>query len=148
MAGLRDTLNRFRRAAAPSAPGRRGVPADRAAERESELASLFAGLAETERIAADIRQQAAVEADRMRKDAWLRAEAVVAEAVVRAEASRSDAAAHARASANRERARARLATLDVAEQQGHRTAERLPGLVARAVSLALDELGTTRAGSP
>ncbi|MPZ78980.1 MAG: hypothetical protein GEV28_00660 [Actinophytocola sp.] len=148
MAGLRDTLNRFRPAAAPGAPGRRGVPADRAAERESELTSLFAALAETEQKAEEIRQRATVEADRVRKDARLQAEAVVAEARLRAEALRSAAAAHTRASAERERVRARQATLNMTEQQGHRTAERLPGLVARAVSLAVDELSTTRAGSP
>jgi hypothetical protein len=143
---LRDTLDRFRPVATPGAPGRRGVPVDRVAERESELAPLFAFLVETERAAAEIRQRAVAEADRVRCDARLRAEALVAEARVRVEALRSDAAAHARASADEERARARLAARTVTVELSDRAAERLPDLVARAVSLARTELGAARAG--
>ncbi|GAB1516738.1 hypothetical protein JCM33774_87830 [Actinophytocola sp. KF-1] len=51
VAGLRDSLDRCRPVATPGAPGRRGVPADRVAERESELAPLFATLTDTEQAA-------------------------------------------------------------------------------------------------
>jgi len=145
---LRDTLNRFRPAATPGAPGRRGVPVDRAAERESELAPLFALLAETERTATEIRQRAVAEADRVRRDGRSRAQALVAEARVRVEGLRAEAAAHARVTADQERERARLAAQNVTRQLEDRVAERLPELVARAVSLARTELDTTRVGPP
>lgn len=151
MVGLRDTLDRFRPAATPGAPGRRGVPVDRAAERESELASLFAVLAGTERAAAEIRQRAAAEADRVRRDAQRRAEAVVADARVRTDALRAGAAAHARASAEQERERARQAATSVREQLSRRVDERLPIMVARATAIAraaFDELGATPAAQP
>lgn len=140
MASLRDTLDRFRPAATPGAPGRRGVPADRAAERASELAPLFEALAATERDAEEIRRRGAAEADRVRQDAHRRAEALVAEARVRAEASRADAAARARASADLERERARTDAARVAEQRARAALEVLPGLVARATELARNAL--------
>ena len=151
MAGLRDTLDRFRPVATPGAPGRRGVPADRAAERESELAPLFAALAGTEQAAEEIRRRAVAEAERLREDARLRAAALVADARARAESVRADTAAHARASAGRERERARAAARDVTEQVRLRAEERLPDFVARATALAtaaLDRLGTAPVGPP
>lgn len=140
MVSLRDTLHRFRPAAAPGAPGRRGVPVDRVTERESELAALFAVLAETEQTVAEIRRRAAVAAEELRCDTRRRAEAMVAEASVRAEALRAEAAVRARASVDQERDRAAKAAATVREQLGRRADARLPGLVARATALARAEL--------
>ena len=140
MVSLRDTLHRFRPAAAPGAPGRRGVPADRVAERESELAPLFAVLAETEQAVEEIRQRAAAHAEQLRCDAQRRAEAVVADAGVRAEALRADAAVRVRASADQERDQAAQSAATVREQLDRRADARLPGLVARATALARAEL--------
>lgn len=146
MASLRDTLDRFRPAATPGAPGRRGVPVDRAAERESELAALFAVLEETEQVAAQIRQRAVAEADRIRLDARQRAEALAADARVRVEALRAGAAAHARTAADRERERALLAAENVTGQVRHLAGQRLPALVAKATALARIELDATPSG--
>lgn len=148
MAGLRDILDRFRPAATPGAPGRRGVPVDRAAERESELAPLFAVLAETEQAAADVRRRAVAEADRVRRDAQRHAETLVADARTRVEAVRAGARANAMASVDREREQARLATRHVTEQRRRRAAEKTPALVARAVALARTELGAVPVGPP
>lgn len=151
MAGLRDYLDRFRPVATPGAPGRRGVPADRAAERESELAPLFAALAETEDAAEEIRRQAVAAADRMRQDARQRADALVADARARTESLRAGTAAHARATAERNREQARASAREVTEQVRLRVAERLPDYVARATALATDalgRLGTTPVGPP
>lgn len=151
MASLRDSLDRFRPVAAPGAPGRRGVPADRAAERESELAPLFAALAETESAAEAIRAHAVAEADRLRQDARQRAEALVADATARTESLRADTAARGRATADRERERAHESAREVAEQVRLRSEARLPGFVARATAHAmdaLDRLGTSPVGPP
>ncbi|MBP2478853.1 vacuolar-type H+-ATPase subunit E/Vma4 [Crossiella equi] len=144
--GLRDFLERFRPAGVPGAPG---VPVDRAADRERELASVFDLLAGSEREAAGIRQRAAAEGRCVRAEARRRADALVAEAGHKAESVRAEAAARARADAAREEEDARRAAAEAAERVRLRGQERLPAYVARAVQRArdtLDRLGERTAG--
>lgn len=140
MVRLRDFLDRFRPAAAPGAPSRRGVPVDRAAEREAELAPVFTLLAETEGEADRIRQRASDEAERLRREARVRAEAVAARAEILVEAARAESAARASAAAGEQREWALRAAEEVAEQVRVRAAERLPECVAHAIRLARESL--------
>ncbi|HTS96154.1 MAG TPA: hypothetical protein VMI33_06000 [Streptosporangiaceae bacterium] len=115
----RDFLDRFRPAGSPGAASRTGVPADRAAERISELEPVLALLADTnaecDRIAAAARRDAALiaaeasrQAARIAADAQRRAlqarEAAVEQALTAARADADDTVAAATTRAGRLRA--------------------------------------------
>jgi hypothetical protein len=95
MPSTRDLLQRFRPAGAPGAATASGVPADRVAERDAELAPVFARLADPVAQAARIRQDALVEAERRRLIARDAAAARVAAARQDAEAIRAHLLAEA-----------------------------------------------------
>lgn len=146
---VRDFLQRFRPAGAPGAAARSGVPADRVAELEAELAPVFVALAATEAEAAALRQEAAEEADQIRADAKRAADATVTEARMRADAVRQAAFAAARAEA----AGAGRDAVAAAEREVLRIQERVvdrsDGLVTLAVDGVLATLGLPRrAGAP
>lgn len=74
MPKVRDFLDRFRPAGTPGAAGAVGVPADRQAGAEAELAPAFAVLAEIERHCTEVRERAQRQAARQteRRIAWPR----------------------------------------------------------------------------
>lgn len=135
MAGLRDSLDRFRRAGTPGAAARSGVPADRAAEAAAELEQVLARFADTQAECRRLRTDAAREADRIRLDARARASQLVANARARATAVRAQAAAAEQSRGDTDSARV------VTDAQHHARAvriaaeQRTAGLVERMVSL-------------
>lgn len=137
MAGPRSSvLDRFRPAGAPGGAAPAGVPVDRSAAVASELAVVFAQLADTEREAERIRAAGRTEAERLRKVAAQRAAAVVADAHQRAEAERAAAAADRQRAALEEEQR----ILAAATAEGQRvrvvSEQRMPEYVARVVAAA------------
>jgi vacuolar-type H+-ATPase subunit H len=96
----RDFLERFRPAGTPGAAAAAGVPADRVAELETELAPVFDALACTEAEADRIRCAASAEAARRRERARQRARAIIAGAGEQAKVDRAAALADARRTAD------------------------------------------------
>jgi hypothetical protein len=97
--GVRDFLERLRPSGTPGAASVAGVPADRLAERATELESVFALLDEVQAQAGRIRFAADEEAQRRRDEAHAQADGIVAAARRLAEAERASAAASAQAGA-------------------------------------------------
>ncbi|MBI3688250.1 MAG: hypothetical protein HY241_13110 [Actinobacteria bacterium] len=130
MATIRELLARFRPAAVPGAATAAGVPADRRASIEAELAPVLAVLATVGSECAGIRSAAHAEALRRRDDAAGRAHALVARA--RADAPAQSAAAAAVVQRIAEAELAELATS--AEREAIRVRQqvrrRMPDLVA------------------
>jgi len=97
--GVRDFLERLRPSGTPGAPSVAGVPADRVAERSTELEAVFALLedvqAEVRRIGSTGDQQAR----RRREAAHEQADAIIADVRRLAAAERAVAAASAQAGA-------------------------------------------------
>ncbi len=91
----RDFLERFRPAGTPGAAAQGGVPADRIADTDAELAPVFVILDDVAAQAARIRRVAAEQAEVIRQDAGQRAPEIVAEARAHAETARAEAAAQA-----------------------------------------------------
>jgi hypothetical protein len=89
---LRDFLERFRPAGTAGPAGAAGVPADRLAGAEEELAPVFAVLAGVERESAAIRARAERSAERRTVQADRMAAAIVARARSQAAAERATAA--------------------------------------------------------
>lgn len=100
MVTLREILTRFRPVAVPGAPTGGAVPADREAERDAELAPVFASLDEAEAEARGIRDGAAGEAAAIRAAGALRAEAIIQEALSRAPQERDRVARRVRLEAD------------------------------------------------
>jgi hypothetical protein len=138
--GVRDFLERLRPSGTPGAPSVAGVPADRVAERATELDAVFALLDEVQAEVARIGSAADQEARRRRGMAHQQADAIVAEARRLAEAERSAAAASAQAGAGEQArvisagAQARAATI-AAEARS-----REPALVVSILEQARAEL--------
>ena len=136
--GLRDTLDRFRRAGTPGPAARAGVPVDRDAERASELEWVLARLADTQAECRQIRSAGAQAAAAVRRRARERAASIVADARNRADAVRADAAARARAASEGESARL------ITEAEGRASAicagaeQRMSNYVERVVALVLE----------
>jgi vacuolar-type H+-ATPase subunit E/Vma4 len=146
--GVRDFLERLRPSGTPGAASVAGVPADRLAERATELESVFALLDEVQAQAARIRFAADKEAQRRRDEAHAQADGIVAAARRLAEAERASAAASAQAGAA-EQVRA------IAEDAQNRASSiagegrtRSAALVAAVVEQARAELLGVPAGSP
>jgi flagellar biosynthesis/type III secretory pathway protein FliH len=131
---VRDFLYRFRPAGAPGAATPTGVPADRTAGLEAELAPVFAHFLDAENELAQLREQSERAAEEVRKQAEREAHTIVAAAVARQGAERAAA---------EQRLRQRLATeanaliaaagREAAELRG-RAARRLPGYVDHVVA--------------
>ena len=146
--GVRDFLERLRPSGTPGAPSVAGVPADRVAERATELEAVFALLDDVQDEVARIGSAADQEARRRREVAHQQADAIVAEARRMAEAERSAAAASAQAGAAEQAqaisagARARAAAI-AAESRA-----REPALVASVLEQARADLLGVRADAP
>lgn len=134
MPSVSDLLARFRPAGTPGPAAPAGVPEDRRAAAERELAPVFAALAGVERECAKRRADARTDASRRTAGADRRAAAIVAEAQARAPAERSRVAASRQAHARHELA----ALLDEARAQARtvrdEAARRLPDRVAAVVA--------------
>lgn len=132
MPDARAMLRRFRPAAAPGAAAPGGVPADRVADREAELADVFALLQDVELECAALLDAARNAGEARRASARSHAEALVAEGRRRADAERAGAAAAEQDEAHREVEEAlRDATLE-AERIRRRADARRPELVGAA----------------
>jgi hypothetical protein len=130
---LSDILRRFRPAVAPGPAGPAGVPADRVAEAEAELAVVFEALAPTVQEAQQLRGQAKSEADHRRHAAVEEAEHLIADARGHLDAVRADAAASQLATVDETRGRLEREAHDSAGALTTRAETRLPGVVARVV---------------
>jgi vacuolar-type H+-ATPase subunit H len=140
MLGLRDALDRFRRAGTPGPAARAGVPADRAADLAAELGPVLARLDRTQAECGNLRDRAIDEADQIRLEARQQATRLVADARRGADAVRAQAAAA-------EQDRSEAAGADVMAQASRRAARirsvaelRMPVYVARVVELLLEEV--------
>jgi hypothetical protein len=132
----REILDRFRPAGPPGAAGAAGVPADRRADAQRELALLFAGLADVERRCADVRDRADRQAVRRAARSQRMAAAIVDEARSEARATRVSAATRAQADARIE-AQVIVEHADKAAADLRRSAEgRMPALVDRILERA------------
>ncbi len=92
MPSSRGFLERFRPGGTPGAAAGAGVPADRVAEREVELAALFEQLAGAEQDAARIRAEGERLAERRRTAGTTQSRRLLAEARQEAESERRSAA--------------------------------------------------------
>ncbi|GAB3979425.1 hypothetical protein GCM10029978_074770 [Actinoallomurus acanthiterrae] len=135
MARLRDLLERFRPAGAPGAAARTGVPADRATELAAELADVFATLEPVQAECTAIREAARRDARDARGRAHDQADTLIAEARMRVAAERAAAAARAGERVSAEYAAIVTDAEGIAAQIRARADERLPALVARAISV-------------
>jgi hypothetical protein len=131
---LSDLLRRFRPAVAPGPAAPAGVPADRLAEAQAELAPVFAAIQPAVAQARQLREQAAAEATRRRDEGREEAARVVADARARLGAVRAEAAATSIAALEAERAKVdERARAEV--DRIRRVAEgRAPGVVAAVVA--------------
>lgn len=145
MAGLRDMLDRFRRAGTPGPAGRAGVPVDRTAERAAELEPVLARLTPTVAECERIRARAAADADRIRQEAASRAANLVASAREQAAGIRAEAAARARQDGDSESADLAATAAGEADAIRAAAAVRMPEYVARVVGLVRD-IASTRPG--
>jgi len=102
MPNVRDILRRFRPAAAPGPAATGGVPADRVAEREAELAPVLALLEDVERECAQLLEAARAAATERRAQGDGQVEAVLAAGRRRADEERAAAAAARRGLADEE----------------------------------------------
>lgn len=145
-AGASEILRRFRPAAAPGPAGARGVPADRVAEAEAELAAVFIALAPTIRAARGMVEQATAQAAERRRRGGEEAHALLAQARRSLEAVRAEAAAQAVASAEEELRQAEAAAAAEVERIQEAAATRLPALVERVVACVIATPGPPGAG--
>jgi len=130
---LGDILRRFRPAVAPGPAAPSGVPVDRVAEAEAELAPVFAALrpaiAESQRIVDDGR----ADADGRLRTAAERAQATLDDARAHIEAARAEAATHRLGQEASARASLKAASSTEVARVVALAEERLPGLVAKVV---------------
>ena len=96
MVALREVLSRFRPAGVAGAATGAAVPADRTADRDAELAPVFASLDGTEAEVREIRARAVQKADAIRADAERHAQELLRNALARAPLERERAAQQTR----------------------------------------------------
>jgi vacuolar-type H+-ATPase subunit H len=141
MPGSRGFLDRFRASGTPGAAAGAGVPADRVAERDAELAGIFSRLEQTETEAARIRADGAERSEKAHATAGERARRMVAAARHDAESERRDAAASIAALTEREtRETLEAAERDAAAVRAH-AAARTPDLVETVLDQVARRLG-------
>ncbi len=144
MPRVRDLLSRFRPSGAPGAPSAAGVPVDRTAELDAELAPVFAQLAPTERSCEAVVEAALAEAAGVRERAAERVRTLLATAAEDAPAERASAAAARHTGRLDEAAEVeRAAEGEVAELRT-RTARLLPGYVEEVATSIRRLLDTPR----
>lgn len=152
MPGSRGFLDRFRASGTPGAASGAGVPADRVAERDVELAALLEQLSATEHAAEQIRADARERAQSRREAATAQSRRLLATARRDAESERRDAAARVAALSEHETEQ----TLAAATVEAHRIrthaaevradyAERVVGEVLDRLQIDLDRVAATRA---
>ncbi|MGZ4601972.1 MAG: hypothetical protein ACXV3S_00025 [Kineosporiaceae bacterium] len=132
MPNVRDILRRFRPAAAPGPAATGGVPADRVAEREAELAPVLALLEEVEQECAQLLEAARTAAAERRSQGAGQVEAILAAGRRRADAERAAAAAAQQRLADEEAQRIVRDGRDQARRTVEAARRRLPELVAAA----------------
>lgn len=133
MAGVGDVLRRFRPAGAPGAAAAAGVPVDRVAEVEAELAPVFLLLEEVERACARIRERGAAEAGERRRAALAAADRVLAQAREQGAVERADGALRRRRQHDDERRQLLAAAVREADEVRRRARERMPDLIDQVV---------------
>jgi vacuolar-type H+-ATPase subunit H len=144
MASVHDILRRFRFHGVPGAPKGFGVPADRAAEAESELRPLFALLASDEAAAGEFLSAARREAQRRRGAADAQAKAILAQAHEAAPSLRAAEMKRILSEATRERDELLADGQLEVERIERRVAEQLRGVVAEVVEGVLAMGAETR----
>lgn len=137
----RGFLERFRTTGTPGAAAGAGVPADRVAEREAELAALFEQLDAAEAEAIRIRAAGAAEAEAIRTDAAARCRSLLTQADRDADAARRQAAARVAAQADAETAQVMAAAEQEAGQVRAHADQVRPGVVAEVLAAVRAELG-------
>ncbi len=150
---LSDILRRFRPAAAPGPAGPAGVPADRVAEAAAELAVVFDALVSTTADVRARREEAAEDAERLRRQAAAEASRIVADAGGRREAMRAEAASASLTALDADRAALETEARAEADRVRGVAEERLPALVervlaqVRAVGSVVEDGATTETGA-
>ena len=96
MVALREVLSRFRPAGVAGASAGAAVPADRTADRDAELAPVFAALDDTQAQAREILARAARQAEAIRADGERQAQQILRDARDRAPLEREAAARQTR----------------------------------------------------
>jgi flagellar biosynthesis/type III secretory pathway protein FliH len=122
----------------PGAPVSAGVPVDRRAELEAELAPVLARLERPQREAEAIVAAARAEADRRRSLAVEKATQLVAQARAAAEAERRRAASDRLAGVDAERQSLLVAAAAEVERINRTAKERVPSLVTELATRLLD----------
>lgn len=128
-----DILRRFRPVAAPGPPAPAGVPADRRAEAEAELAVVFAALAPTLAEARRIREEGRAVAEARRRSGADEAGRILADARARVDEVRVEAAATVLATVEAERSAVDAAVVAEVERIRAVSAERSAAVVAAVI---------------
>lgn len=136
MPNVRDFLDRFRPAGSPGSASAIGVPADRRADAEEELAPVFAALQDADRRCADLQRQADEEARRELERARKTASELVDHARSRCADERAATAARAAGEAASEADRILDRGRRAAGEDRATAERRSPELVAQAVARA------------
>lgn len=142
MPSSRGFLDRFRTSGTPGAAGGAGVPADRLAERDVELAGVFSQIADTEAAAREMRLDARHRAQALRESAAHESRRLLATARREAESDRRDAAARVAEQSEHETAQTLAAAADEAAAIRQHAATALPGYAGRVVEMVLERLAT------
>lgn len=141
MPASRGYLERFRPSGTPGAAAGAGVPADRIAEREAELADVFARMADTEAEVQRIRQDGTRRAEEHRSATGAQAAHVRAMALADADVERRNAASRIAALADEEtETTMEAAEREVAAIRTH-AADVLPAYSARVMATIRARLG-------
>ena len=143
MPASRGFLDRFRASGTPGAAAGAGVPADRVAERNAELAAVFERLAPLEKQADRLRADARTRAEDRQASAMAQQQRILAAARQGADAERRDAAARVAAVADAETHEA----LVEADRAASAIAEHAERVVAQIADQALREVAA-RLGVP
>lgn len=141
MPASRGFLERFRASGTPGAAAGAGVPADRSAEREVELAALFERLAAVEATAAQIRSDGEDRADQHQQAAIAQSRQTLASARQQAEVERREAAARISARAQHETQQALDRAQAEADAIAQHARQETPTYVDRVVGEVLARLG-------
>ncbi len=136
----RDVLDRLRPVGSPGAAAPAGVPVDRRAGLEAELAPVFAALTGVEDECRRIRSAAAAEAARRRQSGIDRARDVLSQARLDVRAERAGAAAELRRRAETVAAELQAQADHEAEEIRQRADRQLPNTVAMVLSRVRDDI--------
>jgi len=141
MPGSRGFLDRFRGTGTPGAAAGAGVPADRVAERDAELADVFERLAAIEARARQIRADAQDRAEDRSRSAAAQQQRIRAAAHRDADADRRDAAARVSAVADAETQEALERADRDAEAIAAHAEQVVPVLADQVLTSVADRLG-------